>query len=56
MPIRSDSPGFREDCGYQQSQYQDLNIPVGMLDNDFRNPIWIDSSIGSSSTNLGSVS
>jgi len=31
-------PGFREDCGYQQSQYQDLNIPVGMLDNDFRNP------------------
>jgi len=31
-------PGFREDCGYQQSQYQDLDIPVGMLDNDFRNP------------------
>jgi hypothetical protein len=31
-------PGFREDCGYQQTQYQDLNIPVGMLDNDFRNP------------------
>ncbi|WP_459190927.1 DUF6610 family protein [Halosimplex sp. J119] len=30
--------GFREDCSYQQSQYQDLNIPVGMLDNDFRNP------------------
>jgi len=49
-------PGFREDCGYQQSQYQDLNIPVGMLDNDFRTPIWIDSSIGSSSTNHGSVS
>ena len=31
-------PGFREDCGYQQTQYQDLNIPVRMLDNDFRNP------------------
>ena len=31
-------PGFREDCGYLQSQYQGLNIPVGMLDNDFRNP------------------
>ena len=31
-------PGFREDCGYQQTQYQNLNIPVGMLDNDFRNP------------------
>ena len=31
-------PGFREDCGYQQTQYQDLNIPVGMLDNDFRKP------------------
>ena len=31
-------PGFREDCGYQQSQYQDLDIPVGILDNDFRNP------------------
>ena len=31
-------PGFREDCGYQQTQYQNLNLPVGMLDNDFRNP------------------
>ena len=31
-------PGFREDCGYQLTQYQNLNIPVGMLDNDFRNP------------------
>jgi hypothetical protein len=31
-------PGFREDCGYQETQYQELNIPVGMLDNDFRNP------------------
>ena len=30
--------GFREDCGYQQTQYQNLNIPVSMLDNDFRNP------------------
>jgi len=31
-------PGFREDCGYQQAQFKHLNIPVGMLDNDFRNP------------------
>lgn len=31
-------PGFREDCGYQQTQFQHLDIPVGMLDNDFRNP------------------
>ena len=31
-------PGFREDCGYQQTQYQNLNLPVGMFDNDFRNP------------------
>ena len=31
-------PGFREDCGYQETQYQNLNLPVGMLDNDFRNP------------------
>lgn len=31
-------PGFREDCSYQQSQFQELDIPVGMLDNDFRNP------------------
>ena len=31
-------PGFRGDCGYQQSQYQDSNITVGMLDNDLRNP------------------
>ena len=31
-------PGFREDCGYQADQYQDLTLSVGMLDNDFRNP------------------
>jgi len=31
-------PGFREDCGYQSDQYLNLEIPVGMLDNDFRNP------------------
>ena len=31
-------PGFREDCGYQQTQFQGLDVPVGMLDNDFRNP------------------
>ncbi|MDS0296695.1 DUF6610 family protein [Halogeometricum luteum] len=31
-------PGFREDCTYQQSQFDTLNCPVGMLDNDFRNP------------------
>ena len=31
-------PGFREDCGYQETQYQNFNLPVGMLDNDFRNP------------------
>ncbi|MFC7175145.1 DUF6610 family protein [Haloplanus litoreus] len=31
-------PGFREDCGYQEAQYQNLSLPVGMLDNDFRNP------------------
>lgn len=31
-------PGFREDCTYQQSQFDDLECPVGMLDNDFRNP------------------
>ncbi|WP_115864206.1 DUF6610 family protein [Halorussus litoreus] len=30
--------GFREDCTYQQHQYTDLDLPVGMLDNDFRNP------------------
>ncbi|WP_135827116.1 DUF6610 family protein [Halorussus ruber] len=30
--------GFREDCTYQQHQYTDLELPVGMLDNDFRNP------------------
>jgi hypothetical protein len=30
--------GFREDCTYQQQQYTDLELPVGMLDNDFRNP------------------
>ena len=31
-------PGFREDYGYQQTQFTELEIPVGMLDNDFRNP------------------
>lgn len=31
-------PGYRVDCTYQQTQYLDLGIPVGMLDNDFRNP------------------
>jgi len=31
-------PGFREDCTYQQSQFDDLECPVGMLDNDFQNP------------------
>ncbi|MCU4744451.1 hypothetical protein OB955_24535 [Halobacteria archaeon AArc-m2/3/4] len=31
-------PGFREDCGYQETQYQNLSLPVGMRDNDFRNP------------------
>ena len=31
-------PGFREDCSYQQQQFTDLTCPVGMLDNDFRNP------------------
>lgn len=31
-------PGFREDCGYQQTQFNHLNVLVGMLDNDFRNP------------------
>ena len=31
-------PGFREDCSYQQQQFTDLECPVGMLDNDFRNP------------------
>ena len=31
-------PGFREDCGYQADQYLNLDIPVGILDNDFRNP------------------
>ena len=30
--------GYREDCSYQQGQYRDLDLPVGMLDNDFRNP------------------
>lgn len=31
-------PGFREDCGYQQTTYKDLDIPVGILDNNFHNP------------------
>jgi hypothetical protein len=31
-------PGFREDCTYQQSQFDGLECPVGMLDNEFRNP------------------
>jgi hypothetical protein len=30
--------GFREDCSYQQQQYTGFELPVGMLDNDFRNP------------------
>ncbi|MFC4987090.1 DUF6610 family protein [Saliphagus infecundisoli] len=30
--------GYREDCSYQQGQYVDLELSVGMLDNDFRNP------------------
>lgn len=30
--------GFREDCSYQQQQYTGLELPVGMLDNDFRDP------------------
>jgi len=30
--------GFREDCTYQQQQFKALELPVGMLDNDFRNP------------------
>ncbi|MDS0243764.1 MULTISPECIES: DUF6610 family protein [unclassified Haloferax] len=30
--------GFREDCSYQQQQFLDCNLPVGMLDNNFRNP------------------
>lgn len=30
--------GFREDCSYQQQQFLHLDVPVGMLDNDFRNP------------------
>jgi len=39
MPISSVSfRAFGEDCGYQETQYQNLSIPVGMLDNDFRNP------------------
>lgn len=29
--------GFREDCIYQQQQFKALELPVGMLDNDFRN-------------------
>ncbi|WP_254538735.1 DUF6610 family protein [Halomarina litorea] len=31
-------PGFREDCTYQQSSLCGLDLSVGMLDNDFRNP------------------
>ncbi len=31
-------PVFREDCTYQQSQFDTLECPVGMLDNNFRNP------------------
>lgn len=30
--------GIREDYTYQQSQYKSLNLPVEMLDNDFKNP------------------
>lgn len=31
-------PGFQEDCSYQQQRFTDFKCPVGMLDNDFRNP------------------
>ena len=31
-------PGFHEDCSYQQQQFTNLTCPVGMLNNDFRNP------------------
>lgn len=31
-------PGYREDSSYQADQYRNLNIDVGFLDNDFRNP------------------
>jgi len=31
-------PGFREDCGYQETQYQNLKLSVEVLDDDFRNP------------------
>ena len=30
--------GFRGEYGYLETQYQNLNPLVGMLDNDFRNP------------------
>lgn len=30
--------GFREDCSYQQTKFNSLDMPVGMLDNDFRDP------------------
>lgn len=33
--------GVREDQSYREYQYRDLDVPVGILDNDFRNPIWI---------------
>jgi len=48
-------PGFREDCGYQETQYQNLSIPVGMLDNDFRNPDLGGSSTASSVRTRGGV-
>jgi len=50
-------PGFREDCGYQETQYQNLSIPVGMLDNDFRNPDlerFVDRFFGSTNQRSGS--
>jgi hypothetical protein len=30
--------GIREDYSYRQAQFRSLNLPVEMLDNDFRNP------------------
>ena len=30
--------GVREDYSSREDQYLDLDVPVGMLDNDFRNP------------------
>ncbi len=30
--------GFREDCTYHQQPFKALELPIGMLDNAFRNP------------------